>query len=83
MPEWRIETGLTPYADALAAMEARAADIRAGTAGELIWLVEHPPVYTAGTSADPSELLDPGRFPVFETGRGGRFTSHGPGQRVV
>jgi lipoyl(octanoyl) transferase len=83
MPEWRIETGLTPYADALAAMETRAADIRAGMAGELIWLVEHPPVYTAGTSADPSELLDPGRFPVFETGRGGRFTYHGPGQRVV
>lgn len=82
MPEWRIESGLADYAGTLAAMEQRAADIRAGEAGELIWLVEHPPVYTAGTSADAAELLAPARFPVFSTGRGGRYTYHGPGQRV-
>ncbi len=77
-----MSPGLTPYADALAAMEARAGAVSAGTARELIWLVEHPPVYTAGTSADPAELLDP-RFPVVAAGRGGRYTYHGPGQRVV
>ena len=64
-------------------MERRAADVRAGSADELVWLVEHPPLYTAGTSADAAELLTPARFPVFETGRGGRYTYHGPGQRVV
>ncbi|WP_156679547.1 lipoyl(octanoyl) transferase LipB [Sphingomonas profundi] len=80
--EWRISEGLTPYPEALAAMEARAAAIRAGTAGELVWLVEHPPLYTAGTSAAATELLAPGRFPVYPAGRGGRYTYHGPGQRV-
>lgn len=80
-PEWTISTGLTDYAAALADMEARAAAIQAGTGGERIWLLEHPPLYTAGTSADPAELLDP-RFPVFDAGRGGRYTYHGPGQRV-
>jgi lipoyl(octanoyl) transferase len=83
LPEWRIEPGLLDYPAAVAAMEARAAAIRDGTAGELIWLVEHPPLYTAGTSADPVDLLTPGRFPVFATGRGGKYTYHGPGQRVV
>ncbi|KPF74721.1 octanoyltransferase [alpha proteobacterium AAP81b] len=83
LPEWRVEPGLLPYPDALAAMSARAEAIRAGTAAELIWLVEHPPLYTAGTSADPAELLDPARFPVFDAGRGGRYTYHGPGQRTV
>ena len=81
--EWRTEPGLTPYPDAVATMERRAADVRAGSADELVWLVEHPPLYTAGTSADAAELLTPARFPVFETGRGGRYTYHGPGQRVV
>lgn len=80
-PEWRVTPGLTPYPDALAEMEARAAAIADGLAGELIWLLEHPPVYTAGTSADPAELIDP-RFPVHRAGRGGRYTYHGPGQRV-
>jgi lipoyl(octanoyl) transferase len=80
--EWRISDGLTPYEDALAAMEARAAAIAAGMAPELVWLLEHPPLYTAGTSAKPQQLLDP-RFPVHWTGRGGQFTYHGPGQRVA
>ena len=80
--EWRIEPGLTDYPTAVAVMEERAAAIRAGTAAELIWLVEHPPLYTAGTSADPVELLD-AHLPVFASGRGGRHTYHGPGQRVV
>ncbi len=79
--EWRVSEGLTPYPDALAQMEARVAAIQAGAAQEMIWLLEHPPVYTAGTSADPAELIDP-RFPVFATGRGGRYTYHGPGQRI-
>ena len=79
--EWQVAPGLTPYAEALAAMEARAAAVAAGEARELIWLLEHPPVYTAGTSADPAELIDP-RFPVVPAGRGGRYTYHGPGQRV-
>ena len=79
--EWRVSPGLVPYADALATMEARAAAVRAGTARELAWLLEHPPVYTAGTSADPAELIDP-RFPVVAAGRGGRYTYHGPGQRI-
>ncbi len=82
-PEWRITPGLTDYAEAVGAMERRVEAIRAGALGELIWLVEHPPVYTAGTSADPAELLDPRGIPVHRTGRGGRFTYHGPGQRVV
>jgi lipoyl(octanoyl) transferase len=80
--EWRISEGLTDYAEAVAAMEARAAAIRAGSAGELVWLLEHPPLYTAGTSAAAEELLAPSRFPVYPTGRGGRYTYHGPGQRV-
>ncbi|RYD86237.1 MAG: lipoate-protein ligase B, partial [Sphingomonadales bacterium] len=80
--EWRISPGLSDYADTLAEMEARAAAIRAGEARELIWLLEHPPLYTAGTSAVKEELLAPDRFPVFRAGRGGRYTYHGPGQRV-
>jgi lipoyl(octanoyl) transferase len=79
--EWRVATAPVPYRAALAEQEARNAAISAGSAGELIWLLEHPPVYTAGTSAPPGELLDP-RFEVVETGRGGRYTYHGPGQRV-
>jgi lipoyl(octanoyl) transferase len=78
-----VSPGLTPYPEALAEMEARASAIRAGEAGELIWLLEHPPLYTAGTSADPAELFNPEGFPVFAAGRGGRYTYHGPGQRVV
>ena len=81
--EWRVAPGLTEYPLAVATMEARVAAIRAGEAEELIWLVEHPPLYTAGTSARAEELLDPGRLPVFASGRGGRYTYHGPGQRVV
>ena len=81
-PEWVVSDGLTPYPDALAAMEARVAAIRAGEAGELVWLVEHPPTYTAGTSATPEGLVDP-RFPVFRAGRGGQWTYHGPGQRTA
>jgi len=80
--EWRTSEGLTPYAEAVRAMEDRAARIREGTAGELVWLVEHPPLYTAGTSARPEDLLDAARFPVHRTGRGGQYTYHGPGQRV-
>lgn len=82
-PLWEVSPGLTDYPAALARMQAMAAGIRAGTAEERIWLVEHPPLYTAGTSADPTELVDPNRFPVFAAGRGGRYTYHGPGQRVV
>jgi lipoyl(octanoyl) transferase len=80
--EWRLSPGLTPYEEALAEMEARAAAIRERGARELIWLLEHPPLYTAGTSADPAELFNPQGFPVFAAGRGGRYTYHGPGQRV-
>jgi lipoyl(octanoyl) transferase len=79
--EWRVATAQVPYAEALAEMEARAAAVVAHQARELVWLLEHPPVYTAGTSADPLELLD-ARFPVHKTGRGGRYTYHGPGQRI-
>lgn len=79
--EWRRDFAPVPYRAALAEQEARAAEIAAGEARELVWLLEHPPVYTAGTSALPGELLDP-RFEVVETGRGGRYTYHGPGQRV-
>jgi lipoyl(octanoyl) transferase len=79
--EWKLSDGLVPYPEALAKMEARAAAIAEGTAGELAWLLEHPPIYTAGTSARDADLLD-ARFPVYRTGRGGQFTYHGPGQRV-
>jgi len=81
--EWRIEDGLTGYEDALAFMEERVAAIHAGTAQELVWLIEHPPLYTAGTSANAADLTEPDRFPVFQTGRGGQYTYHGPGQRVA
>src|SRR3569833_1429315 len=79
--EWRVAGGLTPYPDAVAFMEERVAQLAAGERPELVWLVEHPPIYTAGTSAKDSDLLD-ARFPVFRTGRGGQYTYHGPGQRV-
>jgi lipoyl(octanoyl) transferase len=79
---WRISDGLTAYPDALAAMEARVAAIRAGEAGELVWLVEHPPLFTAGTSARPEELFNPRGFPTYAAGRGGQWTYHGPGQRT-
>lgn len=80
--EWRTGDGLLPYPETLAEMEARAAAIRDQGARELIWLIEHPPLYTAGTSAVPAELLPHARFPVYPAGRGGRYTYHGPGQRV-
>ena len=80
--EWKISDGLVPYAEALAFMTQRAEAIRAGSAPECVWLLEHPPLFTAGTSADPAELSNPMGFPVFEAGRGGRYTYHGPGQRV-
>ncbi len=80
-PEWTVSEGLTPWPEAFATMEARAAAIANGSAREQVWLLEHPPLYTAGTSANPAELLDP-RFPVFSAGRGGRYTYHGPGQRI-
>src|SRR5262245_30233619 len=82
-PEWRISDQPVPYAEALADMEARVAAIRAGREPELIWLLEHPPLYTAGTSARAQDLLQPMRFPVHVAGRGGQYTYHGPGQRVV
>ncbi len=81
--EWHRSAGLVDYEDAVAAMEARVAGIRARTARELAWALEHPPLYTAGTSASEDDLLDPGGLPIYRTGRGGRFTWHGPGQRVV
>ena len=81
--EWRVEPGLTSYPEALAFMEARAAAIRERGAGELVWLVEHPPLYTAGTSARPADLIEPDRFPVYAAGGGGEYTYHGPGQRVA
>ncbi|HEY0149120.1 MAG TPA: lipoyl(octanoyl) transferase LipB [Allosphingosinicella sp.] len=80
--EWRVSAGLVPYPEALAEMESRSAAIRAGQASELVWLLEHPPLFTAGTSADPAELFNPLGFPVYAAGRGGRYTYHGPGQRV-
>ncbi|MFN4274685.1 MAG: lipoyl(octanoyl) transferase LipB [Ferrovibrio sp.] len=80
--EWVISDSPVPYEDALAAMEARVAAIRAGEAREAVWLLEHPALYTAGTSARPADLLNP-RFPVYTAGRGGQYTYHGPGQRVV
>ena len=81
--EWRVSSAPVPYPQAVDEMERRVAAIRAGTAGELVWLLEHPPLYTAGTSARDEDLLEPGRFPVYRAGRGGRYTYHGPGQRVV
>ncbi|OZA15194.1 MAG: lipoate-protein ligase B, partial [Rhodobacterales bacterium 17-64-5] len=81
--EWRHLPGLSPYQTTLAAMEAHVADMQAGRAGEAIWLLEHPPLYTAGTSAKPADLVQPDRFPVHHVGRGGQYTYHGPGQRVV
>ena len=81
--EWTITDGPVGYLDAVAAMETRVAAIRAGTAAEAVWLVEHPPLYTGGTSARAEDLLEPDRFPVFRSGRGGRYTYHGPGQRVA
>jgi lipoyl(octanoyl) transferase len=81
--EWRISPGLTGYPEAVAAMEDRVAAIAGRTAPEEVWLVEHPPLYTAGTSADPADLLAPDRFPVHRTGRGGQYTYHGPGQRIA
>ncbi len=81
--EWRVGEGLIPYADALAEMEARAVAVCEGSARELVWLLEHPPLFTSGTSADPAELSNPLDFPVYAAGRGGRYTYHGPGQRVV
>ena len=80
--EWRVSEAPVPYPEALTFMEQRAAAIREGTARECVWLLEHPPLFTAGTSADPAELFNPLGFPVFEAGRGGRYTYHGPGQRV-
>ena len=81
--EWRTSTGVIDYPDALYFMEQRADDIHSGHAPETVWLLEHPPLYTAGTSADKKDLLSPDRFPVYETGRGGEYTYHGPGQRVA
>ncbi len=81
--EWLTSPEPVPYEEALAAMDARAGSVADKTAPECVWLLEHPPLYTAGTSADEAELLTPARFPVFRTGRGGRYTYHGPGQRVA
>jgi lipoyl(octanoyl) transferase len=81
--DWRIDDAPVPYPAAVAAMDERVAAIRAGRARELVWLLEHPPLYTAGTSARLQDLVAPDRFPVFQTGRGGQFTYHGPGQRVA
>jgi len=83
MVSWITSEALVPYPEALAEMEARVAAIADGSAGEAIWLLEHPPLYTAGTSAQPADLVDPDRFPVFEARRGGQYTYHGPGQRVA
>lgn len=83
MVDWIHLPGLSPYAETLAAMEAHVAAMNAGTAAEAIWLLEHPPLYTAGTSARPADLVDPDRFPVHPVGRGGQYTYHGPGQRVI
>ena len=81
--DWRVTDALAPYAETVGQMQECAAAIRAGTARELVWLVEHPPLYTAGTSARPDQLTDPDRFPTFTAGRGGQWTYHGPGQRVA
>ena len=81
--EWRRSAAPVPYEAAVSVMEQHVAAIRDGTAGELVWLLEHPPLYTAGTSAQPADLLDPGRLPVHRSGRGGQYTYHGPGQRIA
>jgi lipoyl(octanoyl) transferase len=81
--DWTVSPGLTPYPEAVGAMEARVGDIAGGRAREQIWLLEHPRLYTAGTSAREADLLDPARMPVYRTGRGGQFTYHGPGQRIA
>ena len=81
--EWRTDDGVVPYDDAVEKMEQRVAEIRAGQAAELVWLVQHPPLYTAGASAKPEDLIDPDRLPVHRTGRGGEYTYHGPGQRIA
>ncbi|MFN5999265.1 MAG: lipoyl(octanoyl) transferase LipB [Paracoccaceae bacterium] len=83
MVDWTHLPELAPYPETLAAMEAHVAAMNAGQAGEAIWLLEHPPLYTAGTSAKPTDLVDPDRFPVYPVGRGGQYTYHGPGQRVI
>lgn len=80
---WAVSRGLVAYPDAVAAMEARAEAIARGEAAELVWLLEHPPLYTAGVSAKAGDLIEPDRFPVFQSGRGGQYTYHGPGQRVA
>lgn len=80
---WEVTDELVPYPEAVARMESESAAIARGEARELVWLVQHPPLYTAGTSANPADLLTPDRFPVFQTGRGGQYTYHGPGQRVA
>src|SRR5438094_808991 len=81
--EWRSSDAPVGYEEAVTAMERRVAAIRAGAAPELVWLLEHPPLYTAGTSARREDLLEPGRLPVFRSGRGGQYTYHGPGQRIA
>ncbi len=81
--EWKVSEGLVPYPEALARMDGRALAIHEGRAPELVWLLEHPAIYTAGTSADPKDLIEPDRLPVYQTGRGGQYTYHGPGQRVA
>lgn len=81
--QWAVSPGLTPYETAVSTMERRVAEIRAGAAPELVWLLEHPPLYTGGTSAKEQDLLAPDQFPVFKSARGGQYTYHGPGQRVV
>ena len=81
--EWRISSVPVPYQTAIAEMESRIAAIRDGSAPELVWLLEHPALYTAGTSARPEDLLDPDRLPVHKSGRGGQYTYHGPGQRIA
>ncbi len=81
--EWKISDSLVPYEQALTEMEARVAAIREGSASELIWLLEHPPLYTAGTSAEEQDLVAPDKFPVYNAGRGGQYTYHGPGQRIA
>jgi len=83
MVDWITSEKLVPYPLAISEMEARVAKIAAGTATEVVWLLEHPPLYTAGKSADPTDLVDPDRFPVFPSKRGGQYTYHGPGQRVA
>ena len=80
---WQVSDGLIPYPEAVDFMEARAAAIAAGGASERVWLIEHPPLYTAGTSAQPADLVAPDRFEVFKSGRGGQYTYHGPGQRAA